>query len=86
MRIQATAVIEQAQQVLGGITQMSNALWCDAGEHAFSDKDPEKRHFTETREVDGKPVTEVIDWCGVHAKTFLNASNQAPKAIQDKVG
>lgn len=65
---------------------MSNALWCDAGDHAFSEKDPDKRHFTETREVDGKPVTEVIDWCGEHAKSFLNATNPSTKAIQDKVG
>jgi hypothetical protein len=57
---------------------MSNALWCDKGEHAFSAKDPEKQHFTKTQTVQvltgnsyGNPtyqprqeITEELDICG----------------------
>jgi hypothetical protein len=57
---------------------MSNALWCDKGEHAFSAKDMHKQHFVNTHTVQvntgnsyGQPtfqqreeVTEEMDICG----------------------
>jgi hypothetical protein len=57
---------------------MSQALWCDKGEHAFSGKDPDKQHFVNTHEVqvptgnsfgratyqERVEVTEEIDICG----------------------
>ena len=57
---------------------MSQALWCDKSEHAFSGKDPEKQHFVNTHEVqvptgnsfgratyqERVEVTEEIDICG----------------------
>lgn len=69
---------------------MSNTLWCDIPDpltdtigqkgHPFSEKDPERQHFTQTRLVQvntgnsyGKPtyqqreeVTEELDICGYH--------------------
>lgn len=30
---------------------MSTAIWCDTGKHAFSAKDPDRQHFTQTRQV-----------------------------------
>lgn len=57
---------------------MSKALWCDVGNHAFSEKDPDKEHYTKTAKKKlmtgnsyGSPVyqeqeqaTEEIDICG----------------------
>lgn len=57
---------------------MSQAIWCDKGDHAFSSKDPERQHFAQTQTVPvqtgntyGRPtiqdrvqVTEEIDICG----------------------
>lgn len=57
---------------------MSNALWCDKGEHAFSAKDQFKQHFVNTHSEPvltgnsyGNPtyqnreiVTEEMDICG----------------------
>jgi hypothetical protein len=54
---------------------MSTALWCDAGNHAFSSNDPEKRHFTQETQVAGhrdnlgngydyRTVTVGYDTCG----------------------
>lgn len=58
---------------------MSQSLWCDTGKHPFSSLDIEKRHFTQTREVEiptldyqgratakvRQEVTEELDICGV---------------------
>lgn len=57
---------------------MSQAIWCDKGAHAFSEKDEERQHFTQTRTVklhtgnsygndtyqDRQQVTDEIDICG----------------------
>lgn len=57
---------------------MSSVLWCDKGEHAFSVKDPDRRHFTQTATVEvptgnsygrttyqqREEVTEELDICG----------------------
>ena len=31
--------------------KLSQALWCDTGKHAFSEKDPDRQHFAQTRQV-----------------------------------
>ena len=77
---------------------MSSALWCDKGEHAFSAKDPEKRHFSQTRQVEvntgnsyGTPtyqsrqeVTEELDICGpcYNASNPFSSAQATPKALQ----
>lgn len=57
---------------------MSQALWCDKGDHAFSAKDPNKQHFTQTQTIEvptgnsygrttyqaREEVTEELDICG----------------------
>ena len=62
---------------------MSAVLWCDKGEHAFSVKDEDRQHFTQTRTVKSKTgnsyghdvyqdrveVTEELDICGNCWKT-----------------
>lgn len=53
---------------------MSKALWCDPGNHAFSARDPYKKHSIIQEEVpDGqygefKLLTEEVDICGPHVK------------------
>lgn len=58
--------------------KLSQAIWCDTGKHAFSEKDPDRQHFAQTRQVrvkagnsfgepiwqDRKEVTEELDVCG----------------------
>ncbi len=60
------------------VKHVSVALWCDKGQHAFSEKDENRQHFTQTKKVDvltgnsyGQPtyqqrqeVTEELDICG----------------------
>lgn len=62
----------------GGKRKVSQALWCDKSDHAFSSKDPERQHFAQTQTVpvatgnsygtptyqDRMQVTEEIDICG----------------------
>jgi hypothetical protein len=49
---------------------MSQALWCDAGEHAFSSNDENRHRFSETKmekdpEYGGqREVTTTVDVCG----------------------
>lgn len=50
------------------------ALWCSAGEHAFSAGDQKKEIFTRNREVDGDYIEEKYAICGKHANgLFGNA-------------
>ena len=55
--VKAQYLLEQVQSLSKGIVEMSRAMWCDQGNHAFSERDPGKRHFTETMTVDGKEQT-----------------------------
>jgi hypothetical protein len=74
---------------------MSNAIWCDKGEHAFSGKDPDKQHFINTHEVqvptgnsygratyqERVAVTEEIDICGSCWKSGgILAKNALPES------
>lgn len=61
--------VQEAEQLIGGMSAMSQALWCDPGDHAFSGRDPERSRYTRTH-VDpatGDEKVEVFDTCGEHA-------------------
>lgn len=68
---------------------MSQALWCDQGGHAFSSKDPGKRHFSETRTVDDgyrvSQVTADMDICGPCSESSFLGSTPALTVRQDVV-
>lgn len=69
---------------------MSQAIWCDQGGHAFSSKDPGKRHFSETRTVDDgyrvSQVTADMDICGeCSEKSFLASTPALTASNQDAV-
>jgi hypothetical protein len=68
---------------------MSQAVWCDQGGHAFSSKDPGKRHFSETRTVDDgfrvSQVTADMDICGPCSESSFLASTPALTSRQDAV-
>jgi hypothetical protein len=84
---EATNLIAAGRQLTEGILNVSTALWCDQGNHAFSDRDTARRHFTET-EVDarGQNHTVVYDMCGECAGQFTLGRRGIPGAAQDKVG
>lgn len=54
---------------------MSQALWCDKGGHAFSAKDPDREHYTSTRNVtNGNITTQMtaeLDICGPCTKDVV---------------
>lgn len=72
---------------------MSVALWCDKGDHAFSAKDEERQHFTQTQMVtiptgnsygrttyeERKEVTEELDICGPCWKSGSPFSKEKPE-------
>ena len=66
--MQAGRSLEQAQRLTGRTTEgkpMSQALWCDAGEHAFSSRDPKAERWDRTmKNEQGEPVTIPWDVCG----------------------
>jgi hypothetical protein len=73
---------------------MSVALWCDAGEHAFSSKDPKKKVIIDVQEKENRygdivETREEFNMCGpCQAKTGLfqgNTTKADEKAIQGKV-
>ena len=75
---------------------MSTAIWCDKGDHAFSAKDTERQHFTQTQLVtvptgnsygrttyeERKEVTEELDICGPCWKTGSPFSKDKPSEIE----
>lgn len=65
--------------------QMSQALWCDEGNHAFSSRDSERRVITVT-EYDAEGVGRDIQFlaCGEHKPVMKGAENER-KAIQGVV-
>lgn len=80
----ATNLIAAGRQLAEGILKVSTALWCDQGQHAFSDRDTSRRHFTET-EVDDKGVshTVVYDMCGNCATQFTFGRKGITDAPED---
>lgn len=72
---------------------MSQAMWCDKGEHAFSAKDPDRQHFTKTATVEvptgnsygratyqqREEITEQLDICGPCWKAGNDFSKRQPE-------
>ncbi len=70
---QAQTLIAQAEQMRGrtinGEITMSQALWCDAGEHAFSARDPKREHWQRTVwDGDDRQVEIPWDVCSQHVQ------------------
>lgn len=62
----------------------TRALWCEQGEHSFSEKDPGMQVMTiQGKDDEGKPVSESRTLCGpcaVKARTNLGKPRNAPSA------
>jgi hypothetical protein len=86
-RIARSAQYLQTTRADGGMQNMSQALWCDAGDHAFSARDIEKKHgeWTVYDANLGKEVTEPYDTCGKHAGMFQPGMANAVPTGADKV-
>jgi len=61
---EAQGLVDAAAAMIGGIKKMSQALWCDHGEHAFSERDPGRKRVQETTLVDGEERYQTADVCG----------------------
>ena len=63
----AQTVLDNAQQLAGRTIEgkpMSQALWCDAGEHPFSARDPKAERWDRTmKNDDGETITIPWDVC-----------------------
>jgi hypothetical protein len=73
--VQAGRIMEQAQRLAGRTqegTIVSQAMWCDQGQHAFSARDPKAEHWERngTDPVSGKKVTVPWDVCGEHMQAI----------------
>lgn len=70
---------------------MSQAIWCDQGGHAFSAKDPDREHYTSSRQVkEGNIVQQVtaeLDICGEckQKMRFSEVPAISATVVQDKV-
>jgi hypothetical protein len=64
----AERMLEQARQLAGRNEKgepVSQALWCDAGEHAFSGRDPKAERWDRTmKNAENETVTIPWDVCG----------------------
>jgi hypothetical protein len=101
--IQAQRILDQARQEAERARRyrdearrlMSQALWCDPGDHAFSAKDPDAQQF-ERKYKDpesGEIRTDVINVCGVHlADSFrgalapMTADQRRIRALEHETG
>lgn len=81
----AQELLAEAERLRGqdanGRTIMSQALWCDAGEHAFSARDPKREHWQRTlRGDDGEEIQIPWDVCsqclGGDSKPGFNMSER----------
>lgn len=63
MQRRAEAALEAA-----GRDNMSRAMWCDPGGHAFSERDPGRQRITiQVLDENGDEQTEFRELCGEHA-------------------
>lgn len=90
---QATAILAQAQAYINehtGRSQMSQALWCDAGGHAFSERDPGRQRIAIAvlNEDTGEEETESRDFCSECAAKagLLNKRKTRPAAALNGPG
>lgn len=72
---------------------MSEALWCDSGNHAFSAMDPDRQRFSQSKMVKDdeyggrKEVTTVLDICGpcyAQHNLFPSGDAKASEIPQDE--
>jgi hypothetical protein len=81
---QAADVLEAARQIVenGRRTNMSQALWCDQGGHAFSERDPGRQRISITvlDEETNQERGEARDFCGdcAQAAGLLSKSRTRP--------
>lgn len=68
-----------------GVGSMSQALWCDHGGHAFSERDPGRRRISMAvlDEDTGQEKTEMRDFCGACAEASGMAS---PRKTRPAIG
>lgn len=72
---EAQAILTQAERLVGKNSRgeiVSQALWCDQGDHAFSARDPKAEHWERqaTDPDSGKKVTVPWDVCGQHMQAI----------------
>lgn len=85
----AAELLELARQAFEskGRTGMSAAMWCDAGGHAFSERDPGRQRITigVLDEETGQEKEESRDFCGTCAERagLLAKRRTRPAAIAD---
>jgi hypothetical protein len=76
MLAQARTMLAQAQQLVGRTVKgeiVSQALWCDQGNHAFSGRDPKSEHWErKVKNADGELITIPWDVCGEHIAAINN--------------
>jgi hypothetical protein len=83
---EAQGMLNQAQKLAGRTTEgkiMSQALWCDQGDHPFSARDPKAEHWE--RNGTGKDGSKVMipwDVCGKH----MEAINGRLAAMEAEMG
>lgn len=76
---QVQNVLDEVSELSKGISQLSRAMWCDQKNHAFSERDPGKRHYTETStDESGRSVTVVYDMCGECASQLARPALTTP--------
>lgn len=67
---EARKLLVTAERLVGRTTEgktVSQALWCDQGDHAFSARDPKSEHWERQVKNDkGENVTVPWDVCGQH--------------------
>jgi len=84
----ATAIISEAQTIIDGRNHMSQALWCDQGGHAFSERDPGRQRITvNVIDEDTEAETQISkDFCGECAKVSgLTTARKTRPAINGTV-
>ena len=90
---QARAMLAQAEKLVGRTKEgkiMSQALWCDQGQHAFSARDPKSEHW-ERQATDPKTGEKIVvpwDVCGDHMAAIDNrlAQMEAERAAATAAG
>ena len=80
------AMVEAARQMIEeiGRSKMSQALWCDAGGHAFSERDPGRQRISVTvldEETDSEKM-ETRDFCGACAEQAGLLSKRRTRPVE----
>lgn len=81
----SATILEQSRTIAEGMRNVSKAVWCDQGGHAFSERDPGRRHFSETSfDSEGEPDgTYVFDVCGKCGAKMAEARKALTNAAEE---